>query len=66
MWEKIPANTDILITHGPPKGHGDTSDQGVSCGCEELLARIKVLKPALHIFGHIHEGYPPPPPPLFE
>ena len=26
-------------------------------GCEELLKRVKIVKPRLHIFGHIHEGY---------
>ena len=26
-------------------------------GCEELLIRVKQIKPRLHIFGHIHEGY---------
>jgi len=56
VWSKIPSGTDILITHGPPKGHGDANMSGLACGCEELLATIQRIKPALHVFGHIHEG----------
>jgi hypothetical protein len=26
-------------------------------GCEDLLKRVEVVKPAVHIFGHIHESY---------
>lgn len=48
-WNKIPADTDILITHGPPKG---ILDQGV--GSEELLTRINKIRPAIHCFGHAH------------
>lgn len=32
---------------------------GTSCGCEDLMNKIKSRKkpPRIHIFGHIHEGY---------
>jgi Icc-related predicted phosphoesterase len=62
-WFKIPSDTDILVTHGPPHGILDEvpsfwGPQGVEhAGCEMLLARVKQVKPKLHIFGHIHEGY---------
>eukprot|EP01130_Rhizamoeba_saxonica_P011879 TRINITY_DN494_c0_g1_i1.p1 TRINITY_DN494_c0_g1~~TRINITY_DN494_c0_g1_i1.p1 ORF type:complete len:101 (-),score=11.79 TRINITY_DN494_c0_g1_i1:77-379(-) len=55
-WELIPSNIDILVTHGPPFGYGDDSNQG-RCGCQNLLTRVEVVKPTLHIFGHNHEGY---------
>jgi Icc-related predicted phosphoesterase len=55
-WESIPEDTDILITHGPPFGRGDKTFAGEDVGCEDLLARIKVVQPKLHLFGHIHEG----------
>jgi len=48
-WNKIPVDTDILITHGPPKG---ILDNGV--GCEELLLHVNNIKPAIHCFGHVH------------
>lgn len=57
-WDMIPAFTDILITHGPPKGILDKSYNGTECGCDNLLDCVKNrVKPRLHIFGHIHESY---------
>ena len=110
-WAKIPKDTQVLVTHGPPLGVGDlcsgwggrAGDQKISCwllwlrtnisiyihqdtkrgtviygpplrigyqeqpymiitrpqmaGCEDLLEQVaKVVKPKLHVFGHIHEG----------
>lgn len=60
QWRVIPDNTDVLITHGPPKGVGDEVDWGFRCenvGCVDLLHRIDQLTLRAHIFGHIHEGY---------
>lgn len=54
-WDHIPEDTDILITHGPPFGHGDKTVGGENVGCKDLLARIKVVQPKIHLFGHIHE-----------
>ena len=45
----IPADTDILITHGPPHGILDNE-----MGDEELLSQIQEIKPRIHCFGHIH------------
>ncbi|KAI8050272.1 Metallo-dependent phosphatase-like protein [Syncephalis plumigaleata] len=56
IWERIPENTDILITHGPPRGILDRVVTGESCGCDDLLARVQTIRPLVHIFGHIHEG----------
>lgn len=57
-WNKIPKNTDVLITHTPPIGHGDLVCSGVRAGCVELLTIVqKYIKPKYHVFGHIHEGY---------
>ena len=64
MWDLIPDDIDILITHGPPFGiqdevkYSSKANNGKSAGCEELrvaLNRLKNLK--LHVFGHIHECY---------
>lgn len=70
FWQHIPDGTDILITHGPPRGILDHTESGVewdfrednsaknvavySCGCKALLSRVKIIKPKFHIFGHIH------------
>jgi len=57
-WDMIPANTDILITHGPPFGKLDYIPyDGKNVGCEELIKRVNEIKPKINVFGHIHEGY---------
>ncbi|KAK3591069.1 hypothetical protein CHS0354_005463 [Potamilus streckersoni] len=57
-WNLIPKSTDILITHGPPVGHGDKCFDKQNVGCVELLSTIQQrVHPKYHLFGHIHEGY---------
>ncbi|OSD05038.1 Metallo-dependent phosphatase, partial [Trametes coccinea BRFM310] len=48
----IPPDTDILVTHGPPKFHLDDA----AFGCNTLLAALWKIRPPLHVFGHIHDG----------
>ena len=55
-WDKIPKDTDIIVTHGPPEFIGDRCDDG-HVGCKDLADTITRIKPKLHISGHIHEGY---------
>lgn len=55
-WAQIPADTDVLITHGPPRHHGDYTFNNEWAGCADLLAAITHIQPRYHIFGHIHEG----------
>ena len=56
-WDLIPLGTDVLITHGPPKGILDRIKTGEEVGCEELLKKVLEVKPKIHAFGHIHESY---------
>ena len=57
-WEMIPANTDVLVTHGPPFGQLDKSHPlSTHLGCEELASAVERIKPRLHVFGHIHGGH---------
>ena len=57
-WSRIPSNTDVLITHGPPLGRGDLTISGVRAGCVNLLAEVQQrIQPLYHVFGHIHEGH---------
>lgn len=59
-WNKIPYDTDILITHGPPMGILDQTPPkwgSINAGCWDLMAKVKLIKPKLHVFGHIHQGY---------
>lgn len=62
-WDKIPDDTNILITHGPPYQILDMVYQvdGVTpkerVGCQDLSNRINELKDLkMHVFGHIHSG----------
>ncbi len=57
-WRSIPSNTHVLITHGPPAGILDFIIDGRHVGSTSILAEINQrVKPQLHLFGHIHEGY---------
>lgn len=58
-WNKIPDNTDILITHGPAFGYLDTVvGRGYdNLGCKDLINKIVEVKPKIHVCGHIHTGY---------
>lgn len=51
----IPADTNVLISHGPPWGLLDRCPTHV--GSEELARRVHELNLKLHCFGHIHESY---------
>jgi len=55
-WALIPPDTDILMTHGPVRKILDQTYTGQHVGCDDLLARIRAVKPKLHVCGHIHEA----------
>lgn len=55
-WDMIPDDTDVLITHGPAYMKLDYCEGG-NVGCEELAKAVLRVKPEVHLFGHIHEGY---------
>jgi Icc-related predicted phosphoesterase len=58
VWNTIPMDTDIVITHGPIYGYCDrTSREGLNVGCVDLYHRLNEVKPQLHFSGHIHEAY---------
>lgn len=57
-WEMIPEDTDILVTHGPPRGILDLTYDRANhfdvTGDRALLKRVIKVKPKIHSFGHIH------------
>jgi len=64
-WAKIPDDTQVLVTHGPPMGILDiVKDNPYNLtngpdhlGCYDLTKRIGELKDLkLHVFGHIHDS----------
>lgn len=58
VWNTIPNDTDIVITHSPIYGYCDkVSNTNQKVGCEDLYHRLQEVKPHLHFAGHIHEAY---------
>ena len=61
VWQSIPDDIDILITHGPPKGIMDvTADiqtaKPVHVGSQSLMRHVEErITPRIHAFGHIHD-----------
>lgn len=67
-WNLIPIDTEVLITHCPPHGildevrprmtgWGMPEEGSGRLGCEDLAIRLASVRPRLHVFGHIHDGY---------
>lgn len=66
MWNDIPENLDVLLTHGPPWGILDEvwdndwdnmSRHKENVGDKILLSKVIEKKPKIHSFGHVHEEY---------
>ena len=57
IWSKIPDGSNVVVTHGPPLNVLDLCMDGRRVGCPILRDRIFAVKPALHLFGHIHHSY---------
>jgi hypothetical protein len=58
VWNGIPMDTDIVITHSPFYRYNDISHNSFeNVGCVDLYYRLKEVKPHLHFCGHIHEAY---------
>lgn len=53
-WSRIPAETDVLITHTPPYSILDRSSRGWVLGCEHLAHAVGIVAPKVHCFGHVH------------
>ena len=60
IWDEIPEDVDVVVTHGPMHKYGDTvpTISGFTHeGCWELKDALESIQPKLHVCGHIHEGY---------
>lgn len=58
LWDTIPDDSDVVITHGPPYGVLDSTynhyNKPELAGCSALMKRIRKINPKLMMFGHIH------------
>jgi Icc-related predicted phosphoesterase len=60
IWDSIPDDIHVLITHGPPKGILDSASRDKNnhehVGCSALLKKVLKIQPKIHITGHIHHN----------
>ena len=56
LWDQIHLDTDVVITHTPPKHHCDQSRHQEASGCENLRQTLWRVRPSLAVCGHVHEG----------
>lgn len=64
-WASVPADCEILLTHGPAYGLGDWIEANDGLGARDshqgstsLRAFVETHEALrLHVFGHIHEDY---------
>lgn len=58
FWNQIPMDANVVLTHGPIAYKLDYVPQSNEyTGCNDLRYTIEMVKPLVHICGHIHEGY---------
>jgi Icc-related predicted phosphoesterase len=56
-FAEIPADTDIVLAHGPPRGYGDRTNDGGHVGAMAMTATLERVQPRLMVCGHIHSAY---------
>lgn len=57
-WAAIPDDTDVVITHSPPYLVLDNVPRSGGQGSPSLYKEVvERIRPKVHCFGHIHEGY---------
>ena len=56
IWDTIPEDTDIVVTHGPAFGWLDRVGWKNE-GSQTLRDRLEEIKPKYHICGHIHSEH---------
>jgi hypothetical protein len=56
LWDRIPLDTDIVVTHTPPKFHCDERKDRRAVGCEVLRQVLWRVRPPIHVCGHVHES----------
>lgn len=56
IWRAMPLDSDVVITHTPPKYHRDERRDRRAAGCEELRRMLWRARPRLAVCGHVHES----------
>lgn len=53
----IEQGTELVLTHGPPRGIFDMSPEKRRLGCSDLFSAVARARPKVHCFGHVHNGW---------
>lgn len=58
LWEmfKYLGKCNIIVSHGPPYGYGDSGDKYNNLGSKALLRYIEDYEPEYVFCGHLHSG----------
>ncbi|KAK1998323.1 calcineurin-like phosphoesterase [Colletotrichum falcatum] len=56
LWDDIPLDADVVVTHTPPRTHRDESRARRAAGCEALRRALWRVRPRLAVCGHVHEA----------
>ncbi|TDZ21540.1 putative rhamnogalacturonate lyase C [Colletotrichum orbiculare MAFF 240422] len=56
LWDDIPLDAEVVVTHTPPHTHRDESRHRRAAGCEALRKALWRVRPRLAVCGHVHEA----------
>ena len=56
LWDQIPLDTDLVVSHTPPHSHCDRRMTGGPVGCQRLRQVLHRVRPKLAVCGHVHES----------
>ena len=56
-FDAIPADTDIVVAHGPPRGYGDLTRGHEHVGSTAMTRTLERVQPQLMVCGHIHPAH---------
>ena len=56
LWDQIPLDTDLVVSHTPPHLHCDRRMTGGPVGCQILRQVLHRVRPKLAVCGHVHES----------
>ncbi|KAI9045759.1 metallophosphatase domain-containing protein [Aspergillus affinis] len=55
LWDQIPLDADLVVTHTPPHSLCDSRAVG-AVGCKALRQALSRVRPLLAVCGHVHES----------